>query len=524
MSHLRTLLVLPILAAPALAQCLQGEPVGPASTAIAFEVHTLAVWDRGPSLGRVLAAGLLDFVTPIAPSVALFDGVQWTHPTTSGFTLYSVESLAGFDAGSGSELYAGCGVYDSLNQFHSRVVRWNGTQWSNAGGDNDGIVHALVAFDDGSGSALYAGGQFSNIGGVPMAHVARWNGTAWSPVGAGHAGIVYDLAAFDDGSGTKLYAAGGGAEPVVLWDGVSWSPVGAPVGGGAVFALEVFDDGTGPALYAAGALTSPGNSIARWNGTSWSAVGGGMDGWVRDLAVVDDGTGGGPALYATGEFTHADGLPANRVARWDGVQWSAVGSGVNASGFALAEFEESLVVGGSFTQAFGAAIPFLARWRSCGPLSSFCAGDGVDAHVTTACPCGNVGGVGRGCAWHAGPMGALLAASGTTNPDALVLTASGMPASAPSTIFLKGDVLIPGGVVFGDGVRCVGGNLIRLGTKTNVGGAAQYPEAGNVAISVRGQTPVGSGAIGYYQTYYRNAAVFCTSSTFNVTNAVRVVW
>ena len=75
-----------------------------------------------------------------------------------------------------------------------------------------------------------------------------------------------------------------------------------------------------------------------------------------------------------------------------------------------------------------------------------------------------------------------------------------------------------------DGLRCIDGSLVRLGTKTNVSGAAQYPEAGNVSISVRGQTPVGSGAIGYYQTYYRNAAVFCTSSTFNVTNAVRVVW
>ena len=103
-------------------------------------------------------------------------------------------------------------------------------------------------------------------------------------------------------------------------------------------------------------------------------------------------------------------------------------------------------------------------------------------------------------------------------------TPGGMPNIAPSTIFLKGDVLIPGGVVFGDGVRCVGGNLIRLGTKTNVNGAAQYPEAGNVAISVRGQTPVGSGAIGYYQTYYRNAAVFCTSSTFNLTNGVVVTY
>ena len=521
---MRALAVVLVLSPSVLAQCLQGEALGAGPTAIAYEVRSLAAWDRGPGLGRVLAAGLFDQVTPIAPSVALFDGTHWTYPTTSGFTLYSVESLAGFDAGSGSMLYAGCGVYDAANQYHSRVVRFDGAQWTNAGGDNNGIVHALFVYDDGSGSALYAGGQFSNIGGVPMEHVARWNGTSWSAVGGGHPNILYDFAAFDDGSGTKLYAAGGGVNPVIRWDGANWSPVGAPVGGGAVFVLEVFDDGAGPALYAAGALTSPGSFVARWNGTAWSAVGGGTDGWVRDLAVVDDGTGGGPALYAGGEFVNADGAPASHVARWDGATWTAVGAGANGSVRALAEHDGHLVVGGSFTQAFGAALPFVARWRSCVPVSSYCAGDGVDAHVTTACPCANVGGAGRGCAWHAGPQGALLAASGTTNPDTLVLTASGMPNAAPSTIFLKGDVLLPGGVVFGDGVRCIGGNLIRLGTKTNVNGSAQYPEAGNVAVSVRGATPVGSGAIGYYQTYYRNAASYCTSATFNVTSGVRVVW
>ena len=33
-----------------------------------------------------------------------------------------------------------------------------------------------------------------------------------------------------------------------------------------------------------------------------------------------------------------------------------------------------------------------------------------------------------------------------------------------------------------------------------------------------------AGAIGYYQTYYRNAAAFCTASTFNLTNGLQVTW
>jgi hypothetical protein len=159
-----------------------------------------------------------------------------------------------------------------------------------------------------------------------------------------------------------------------------------------------------------------------------------------------------------------------------------------------------------------------------GPVSSFCAGDGVDVHVTTACPCSNHGAAGRGCAWSNQPAGAMLSSAGEPRPDSIVLTATGMPQVATGTVFWKGNALEPHGVEWGDGLRCVGGSLIRLGTKTNVAGTATYPEAGNAAVSVRGQTPPGSGLVGYYQTSFRNAAAYCTPNTFNSTNAVRIVW
>jgi len=34
----------------------------------------------------------------------------------------------------------------------------------------------------------------------------------------------------------------------------------------------------------------------------------------------------------------------------------------------------------------------------------------------------------------------------------------------------------------------------------------------------------GAGAIRVYQAWYRNAASFCTVSTFNLTNGLEVVW
>jgi hypothetical protein len=160
-----------------------------------------------------------------------------------------------------------------------------------------------------------------------------------------------------------------------------------------------------------------------------------------------------------------------------------------------------------------------------GTITSFCAGDGQDAAVTIACPCGNFGGPGRGCANSVNAQGALLTWSGATNPDTLVLSSSGTPSVATiSAIFLQGDQR-SGGLVFGDGVRCADGNLVRLGNKATPGGNASYPETGNPSISVRGGVTPGSGTTRYYQTYYRNAAaLFCPPATFNVTNGAVVVW
>src|SRR5690606_19509862 len=86
-------------------------------------------------------------------------------------------------------------------------------------------------------------------------------------------------------------------------------------------AVAAYDDGAGPALYVGGHFTHaggvPAGSIARWDGSEWLAVGEGFDGWVRALADFDDGAG--RALYAGGYFFGG-------VARWKDGAWE-VGSG-----------------------------------------------------------------------------------------------------------------------------------------------------------------------------------------------------
>ncbi|HYF65275.1 MAG TPA: Ig-like domain-containing protein [Herpetosiphonaceae bacterium] len=103
--------------------------------------------------------------------------------------------------------------------------------------------------------------------------------------------------------------------------------------------------------------------MARWNGRQWKAVGSG-DWFVSSNSpasisalVVHENT-----LYATGAFTSAAGVAANYIASWDGAEWTPLGSGLNGAGTTLASYGGDLYVGGVFAQAGGVAAKGVARW------------------------------------------------------------------------------------------------------------------------------------------------------------------
>jgi hypothetical protein len=152
---------------------------------------------------------------------------------------------------------------------------------------------------------------------------------------------------------------------------------------------------------------------------------------------------------------------------------------------------------------------------------AYCFGDGTG----TTCPCGNASPVGdaSGCLNSLG-QGGKLVGSGTASlgNDTLVLSGTQMPSS--SVLYFQGTTQPAGGfgVAFGDGLRCAGGSVVRLATRTNVAGASQYPAAGDPPLSIQGQVVVPGSRT--YQVWYRNAAVFCTISTFNLTNGWKTVW
>jgi hypothetical protein len=132
---------------------------------------------------------------------------------------------------------------------------------------------------------------------------------------------------------------------------------------------------SGTNLYAGGSFVSIGgvsaNRVAKWDGTAWSALGSGLtkiiDGFsyymnVNSVAML------GTNLYAAGDFTHAGGNPAHLIAKWDGTAWWPVGPGLpDPFGYAnlnaLASSGTNLIVGGSFSVANGSAANGIILWN-----------------------------------------------------------------------------------------------------------------------------------------------------------------
>jgi plastocyanin len=145
----------------------------------------------------------------------------------------------------------------------------------------------------------------------------------------------------------------------------------------------------------------------------------------------------------------------------------------------------------------------------------FCSGDGSG----TACPCGAVGAPGAGCPNSASAAGAALSAVGSNQVagSGLTLVATGCPGGRPG-LFFQGALSLGPGVVFGDGLRCAGGQVVRLEVVTTdaVGQAGSGVDVAAVGGASPGQTL-------RYQFWFRDPAGPC-GGAFNTTNGVEVSW
>jgi hypothetical protein len=128
--------------------------------------------------------------------------------------------------------------------------------------------------------------------------------------------------------------------------------------------MEVLDDGGGPAIYAV--IKTPGASprMKKWNGIEWSSVGSPLRGYATGLTTFDEGAG--RALYACGQFFWDGPFPQSGIAKWDGARWSPFGAGMAQGVGALASFDDgagpALYASGNFVTGGDPISAYMAKW------------------------------------------------------------------------------------------------------------------------------------------------------------------
>jgi hypothetical protein len=144
----------------------------------------------------------------------------------------------------------------------------------------------------------------------------------------------------------------------------------------------------------------------------------------------------------------------------------------------------------------------------------YCYGDGSGL----ACPCGNLGPVGAGCGNSAGTGGILTSdGSASVSADDAEFSVSGLPTGVSALLF-AGTVDLGPGALFGDGIRCAGGQLKRLGVESINGmGEATWP----TGLSTLGSWTAGDRR--FIQVWYRDPSSLC-GTQFNVSSALDVTF
>lgn len=311
------------------------------------------------------------------------------------------------------------------------VAHWTGTSWQTFGWGVNNLVYGLAALPNGD---VIAGGMFTQTAGGPANRIARWTTNGWQALGTGMDGPVYSVAVLPNGdvvAGGPFTTAGGvPVAGLARWDGQAWSALGGP-GMAAVQTLAVLGNGD---------LLVGGSELLRYDSAQqWHQLGFAANGIVNAITSAPNGD-----LVVTGSFTTVNGAPCSRIARFDGVAWSPLGSGLdgttNVNSYALATLPGAGVcVGGRFTQAGGQSASYLARWD--GSWHAF--GTGLDSEVLALAALPGGGFAAGGSFRWAGDQ--ALGRVATWNGSSWLPMAAGLAGNARALLGLpNGDVVAAG--------------------------------------------------------------------------------
>ena len=256
-----------------------------------------------------------------------FDGTDWIQngddidgETSGDMSGYSVAL-----SGDGNTVLIGAiGNDDSaINAGHARVFGFDGTNWTQTGGDIDGESASdwsawFVDISD-DGTTIAVGAYLNDGSGAAAGHVRvfGFDGTNWTQTGSDIDGEFADDrsgysvalsadgntvaigAIFNDGTATRA-----GHVRVFGFDGTNWTQTGSDIDGEAAedrsgWSVALSADGTTVAIGAIGndetGLDAGHVRVYDFDGTSWSQTGDDIDG-----EAADDQSGWSVALSADG--------------------------------------------------------------------------------------------------------------------------------------------------------------------------------------------------------------------------------
>lgn len=299
-------------------------------------------------------------------------GIQFLAPDPYWYEVG--ESAASLDNASSNVLYTEPDTVDSAT-FRLVAGRLRSTgQWSPLGPPAAGGTYTNIRAAVEDATYVYFSGDFLNFDGIANAdYIVRYHKQTglYSAMGTGANGITSAMVIMPNGdliAGGVFNLMGGVANTihVARWEVSTETWRALSIGtNNDVYALAVTKTGL---LVAGGIFTTAGgataNRLASWNGVSWSPVGSGTGaGGVYALAVDNNNL-----LYLGGAFTTAGGATANRIASWNWSTgtFSTLGTGMNSDVYALAVgLNNVLFLGGAFTAANGTvATNYIASWDS----------------------------------------------------------------------------------------------------------------------------------------------------------------
>jgi hypothetical protein len=305
----------------------------------------------------------------LATGIATWNGTEWD----SVRNIHGNNGLPGFGPCVRSieffndEIYIGGDFVDiSVTPTRLRLAKIDSTNnWCDVGsiGYPNSVVKSFYVKD-----ILYIGGEFNYIGSISNINaIAGWDGTNYSKLGNGlQYGGVYDFEEYNGMlvTGGSFWQAGDtSAFSIAAWDGQKWYPLDTGLLGN-VYSLTV--DTINNFLYAGGGISyAGGNSdmirvhrVARWDGYQWSALGTDSTGLfyndVFALCMYHD------KLFAAGISTNWS--PTDTIiACWNGKNWRRI-DGPQTDITVLCTYNDELYVGGAFHIMADSTMYNIARY------------------------------------------------------------------------------------------------------------------------------------------------------------------